>query len=198
MLAEEASSVNVLSLLSEDELRQRLLDRGRSPRPSPPYSIIFPALLMAQASHHLWQHGQQRLEQLVLWAGTPTPCGVVITALLLPKTEATWGWVHVLPTEQPRIVDWLRRCGQLLFAESHTHGDGPCATELSDEDRRHPAGRQNGFLTIIVPGYARNGIDFRHAGVWECRELVWHRLPLQAIRGRLRVVADQEARDALK
>jgi hypothetical protein len=195
---EEASSVNVLTLLSEDELRRQLVNRGSSSRPSPPYSIIFPALLVEQAAHHLWQQGQQRLEQLALWAGTPTSQGIVITALLLPETEATWGWVHVLPAEQPRIVDWLRRYGQLLFAESHTHGDGPWATELSDEDRRHPAGRQNGFLTIIVPGYARDGIDFRRAGVWECRELSWYRLPLQAIRDRLRMVSDQEARDALR
>jgi hypothetical protein len=198
MLAEEASSVNILTLLSEDELCQRLMERGPSSRPSRPYSIIFPALLVEQAARHLWQHGQQRLEQLALWAGTATPDGVVITALMLPETKATWGWVYVLPAEQPRIVDWLRHCGQLLFAESHTHGDGPWATELSDEDRRHPAGRQDGFLTIIVPSYARKGIDFRRAGVWECCDLVWHKLSPQAVRDRLRIVSDQEARDALR
>jgi hypothetical protein len=198
MLAEEAFSMNILSLLSEDKLRQRLVYSGCPLRPSPPYPVIFPASLVAQAAHHLWQHGQHTLEQLVLWAGTPTLDGIVITALMLPETEATWGWVHVLPTEQPHIVDWLRRCGQLLFVESHTHGDGPWATELSDEDRRHPAGRQDGFLTIIIPAYARDGIDFYRAGVWECRSLVWHKLPAQAVRDRLRVVPDQEARDALR
>jgi hypothetical protein len=151
-----------------------------------------------QAAHHLWQHGRHTLEQLVLWAGTPTLDGVVITALMLPETEATWGWVHVLPTEQLHIVDWLRRCGQLLFVEAHTHGDGPWATELSDEDRHHPAGRQDGFLTIIIPAYARDGIDFCRAGVWECRDLVWHKLPTQAVHDRLRVVSDQEARDVLR
>lgn len=190
--------MNILSLLSEDKLRQRLMDGGRPLRPNTPHPIIFPSSLVTQAAHHLWQHGQHTLEQLVLWAGSPTPAGVVITALMLPETEATWGWVHVLPTEQPRIVDWLRRCGQLLFVESHTHGDGPKATELSDEDRRHPAGRQEGFLTIIIPAYARDGIDFSHAGVWECRGLVWHKLSPEAVRDQLRVVSDQEARDALR
>lgn len=198
MLAEEVFSVNILSLLTEDELRQHLVDSGRPLRPSPPYPVIFPTSLVAQAAHHLWQHGQHTLEQLVLWAGIPTPNGVVITALMLPATEATRGWVHVLPTEQLRIVDWLRHCGQLLFVESHTHGDGPWATELSDEGRRHPAGRQDSFLTIIIPAYARDGIDFSRAGVWECRGLVWRKLPSHAVRNRLRVVPDQEARDALR
>jgi hypothetical protein len=196
-LGEEECSVKVFSLLSEPELRQRLVDRGRPTRPKVPYPIIFPASLVRQAAAHLWEHGQHRLEQLVLWAGTPTSDGVVITALLLPQTEADWGWVHVLPTEQPRIVEWLRSHGQLLFVDSHTHGDGRWATELSKEDRRHPAGRQNGFLTIIVPSYARHGIDFDRAGVWECHDLLWHRLPLQAVHDRLRVVADQEVCDVL-
>jgi hypothetical protein len=197
MLDEEEFSVKVFSLLSESELLQQLADRGRASRPSPPYPIIFPVSLVMQAAHHLWEHGRRRLEQLVLWAGTPTSDGVVMTALMLPQTEADWGWVHVLPPEQPHIVDWLRCHGQLLFAESHTHGSGPWATEMSEEDRRHPAGRQNGFLTIIIPGYARHGIDFGRAGVWECRDLVWHKLTAQAVRDHLRVVADQEARNVL-
>lgn len=189
--------MEVFSLLTEDELHQQVLVRSPLVRPSPPYPIIFPSSLVMRASHHLWKHGQYGLEQLVLWAGIPTLQGVVITALLLPKTEATWGWVHVLPTEQPRIVDWLRGHRQLLFIEAHTHGDGPWATEMSEEDRRHPAGRQNGFLTIIIPGYARDGVDFSSAGVWECRDLIWHKLPIPIVRDRLRVVSDQEACDVL-
>jgi hypothetical protein len=198
MSVEEACNVNIFSVLSEEELCQRLVVHGRPQRPSSLYRIIFPTSLVTRAARHLWEHGQHTLEQLVLWAGTPTPNGVVVTALMLPETEATWGWVHVLPSEQPLVVDWLRRYGQLLFVESHTHGDGPWATELSDEDRRHPAGRQDGFLTIIIPAYAREGIDFSRAGVWECHDLVWHKLPSQVVRDRLHVVSDQEARDALQ
>lgn len=183
-------------LLSEEEMARR----GAAPRPArprPPYPLSFPAGLVERAVAHLQVSGRLGLEQLVLWSGYPTEAGIVIASLLLPETEATWGWVHILPGEQPRIVDWLRARGQLLFAESHTHGDGPRATELSDEDRRHPAGRQDGFLTIIVPGYARRGIDFARTGNWECRALDWARLTPEETDARLRIVSDEEARHAL-
>lgn len=188
--------MNCIALLSEEELARRGTG-GRPARPRPPYTLFFPAGLVGRAAAHLQDNGRLGLEQLALWSGYPTEVGVVIAGLLLPETEATWGWVHILPGEQPRIVDWLRARGQLLFAESHTHGDGPRATELSDEDRRHPAGRQDGFLTIIVPGYARRGIDFARTGVWECRALEWVRLSPEETGARLRIVGDEEARHAL-
>jgi hypothetical protein len=189
--------MDVITLLSETEMHQYFTTHGRASRPRPPYTIIFPASLVAQGARHLQQNGQHGLEQLALWAGYPTSQGVVIASLLLPNTEATWGWVHILPAEQPQIAEWLHARAQLLFAESHTHGDGRWATEMSDEDRRHPAGRAEGFLTIIIPGYARAGIDFPRAGVWECRSLIWAKLTHTDVRTRLRVVEDQEARDVL-
>ncbi len=188
--------MEAVELLREAEMARRAA-RGRPARPRPPYPLLFPAGLVDRAAEHLQGNGRLGLEQLVLWSGYPTAAAVIIAGLLLPETEATWGWVHVLPDEQPRIVDWLRAHGQLLFAESHTHGVGPRATELSDEDRRHPAGRQDGFLTIIVPGYARRGIDFARAGVWECRALEWAKLSANEVGARLRIVNDEVARHAL-
>lgn len=188
--------MDVVSLLSEHEVRQRLGSHGRSARPSPPY-MLFPQNLVERAAKYLQVNGAQRLEQLILWSGYATSEGVVIAGLLLPTTEATWGWVHVLPSEQPQIVTWLHRHGQLLFAESHTHGSGPRATDMSDEDRRHPAGRQDGFLTMIVPDYALHGIDFRRVGVWECRNLMWNKWHQRDVRTRIRVVEEEEARVAL-
>ncbi len=189
--------MDVVSLLSEAEMARRFVAGGRLARPRPPYPLVFPRGLIEAAARHLRVNGARGDEQLVLWSGYPTPRGVVIASLLLPETEAGWEWVRVLPREQPQIVDWLRGHGQLLFAEAHTHGDGPRATEMSDEDRRHPAGRQDGFLTIIVPGYARGGVDFALAGVWECRALAWQRLKTHEVQARLRVVDDEEARRAL-
>lgn len=189
--------MEVVSVLTEAELEQRLVLTGRSARPIPPYPVLFPERLIVQAASHLHQSGRRGLEQLVLWAGYPTPQGVALTTLLLPETEAEPLWVRIRPADQPKIVTWLRRYGQLLFVEAHTHGDGPFATELSEEDRRHPAGRQEGFLTMIVTGYARHGIDFRRAGVWECRHLNYQRVPSAEVTRRLRVVTDEEVRHVL-
>lgn len=189
--------MDVVSLLSQEEMLQRLALHGRAVRPSVPYTLHFPQRLVERATHRLQENGVHGLEQLVLWSGYSTAHGVIISDLLLPATEANWGWVHVLPPEQLHIVNWLQTHGQLLFAEMHTHGTGPRATEMSDEDRRHPAGRQDGFLTIIVPGYARGGIDFLRAGIWECCNLTWMKWHQQDIHIRLRVVEDGEARYGL-
>ena len=189
--------MEVMSILAEGEMQTRLEVRGRAARPTPPYVLLFPATLLARAAQHLGENGRRRLEQLVLWGGYATPQGVVLASLFLPETEATWGWVHILPHEQPKIAEWLRAHGQLLFVEMHTHGSGPEATELSDEDRRHPAGRQDGFLTVIVPGYARRGIRFLRTGVWECRALAWARLRPEEVDVRLRAVSEEEVRRVL-
>ena len=189
--------MDVLCILSEAEMAERLAACGRASRPRPPYALLFPAGLVDRATDHLRANGKQGLEQLVLWGGYTTPRGVVIASLLMPDTEATWGWVHILPPEQPRIAEWLHGRGQRLYVESHTHGRGPWATEISDEDRRHPAGRQEGFLTVIVPAYAEDGIRLPEAGVWECRQLAWYRMPDAEVAARLSVVSDKEARRAL-
>lgn len=190
--------MDVFSILSEAEAASRLAAVGRSERPKPPYTLFFPASLLAAAEKHLRRNGEYQLEQLVLMSGYPTERGVVLASLLMPETEATWGWIHVLPHEQPKIAEWLWARGQLMFLESHTHrGFGRFATEMSDEDRRAPASRQDGFLTLIVPGYAARGISFDAAGVWECRQLEWRRMTEEEVSQHLRPITDQEARDAL-
>ena len=197
MLGEEVYNVDVVTVYTEAEMQAYLAVHGRTTRPTPPYAVLFPALLVTHAVQHLQASGQKRLEQLVLWGGYATTHGVVLASLLLPETEATWGWVHILPEEQPKITEWLHNHGQLLFVEAHTHGFGPRATELSAEDRRHPAGRQDGFFTLIVPGYAGSGIDFSQAGVWECRDLSWTRLTPDQVRSRLHVIEEGEVRHVL-
>lgn len=186
--------MKVHSLLTKVEMEEQQASRGRPVRPCPPYSWTFAQSLIEQATKHLQQNGQDGLEQLVLWGGYPTPQGVVISTLFMPDTEATWGWVHILPAEQPHIAEWLYSHGQLLFCETHTHrGEGPGATQISEEDRRHPASRHNGFLTVIVPGYARHGVDFRRAGLWECQGLEWLEMPRQEAISRLHLVGPNVA-----
>jgi len=189
--------MDVITIATEDELQAYLAAHGRTIRPNAPYNLFFPDALTRQAATHLQESGRKRLEQLVLWGGYTTPTGIVLASLLLPETEATWGWVRILSEEQSKIAEWLHAHGQLLFVEAHTHGSGLRATQLSDEDRRHPAGRRNGFLTLIVPDYARHGIDFSQVGVWECQDMAWSRLSPDQSRSRLRPVSESEARHAL-
>jgi CheY-like chemotaxis protein len=156
----------------------------------------FPAGLVDRARAHLVRSGKRELEQLVLWGGYYNGRAVALVSLLLPETVATWGSVTIVRTEQPVIADWLYDRGQLLFVEAHTHGEGPWATELSEVDRKYPISRQTGFLTLIVPNYARDGISLGICAVWECRALEWARLSA-AETARLRVVEDTAVRKAL-
>lgn len=189
--------MDVVTIYTEVEMQAYLEAHGRTTRPAPTYAVLFPAILITHATRHLQTSGHKRLEQVVLWGGYTTPHGVVLASLLLPETEANWGWVHILSEEQPKITEWLHNHGQLLFVEAHTHGFGPRATELSTEDRLHPAGRQDGFLTLIVPDYASSGIDFSQAGIWECRNLSWTRLAPDQVCSRLHIIEEEEVRCVL-
>ncbi len=111
--------MDVVTIYTEAQMQAYLEAHGRTARPASPYAVLFPALLVTHAIHHLQASGHKRLEQLVLWGGYTTPHGVVLASLLLPETEANWGWVHILPEEQPKITEWLHNHGQLLFVEAH-------------------------------------------------------------------------------
>lgn len=191
--------MEAISILTDAEADDVLARRGRAAFPAPPRTFLFPDTLLVRAGAHLRVNGARGCEQLVLWGGYPTDRGVVLASLLMPETEADWGWVTIPPPEQARIAPWLYRRGQLLFVESHTHGGrgGKRATEMSDTDRRYPASTVDGFLTVIVPSYAARGVRFREAGVWECRQGRWDRLPCGDVRRRVRVVSAKEARNAV-
>lgn len=190
--------MEILNILSESQIKQYNDTHERRVRPKPPYKLLFPKSLIEQGSKHLQINGGQGLEQLILWSGYPTENGVMLTSLLLPLTEASWGNVIVVPSEQQAIVTYLKSSNQLMFVEAHTHGFGKNATLISEEDRRHPAGRQNGFLTLIIPGYANEGINFMQAGVWQCISLEWIRLKPQEVQARLLIVEDEVIINAFK
>lgn len=168
--------------------------RGLARRPPPPLSVVMPSGLIIPAEAHLRLNGRRRLEQLVLWAGYAQDGRALITSLLMPDTVATWGSVTIVRSELPKIADWLFERGQLLFVEMHTHGRGLWATELSDTDRTFPIGRQPGFITVIVPAYAADGIELEQAGVWEHCPPEWLVLTSSEVRRRFSIASDGEIR----
>ena len=185
--------MEVLALLPDAELKQ--LAHGPPQRPSNQFDLVFPVSLVNAAGRHLREMGKRSCEELVLFGGVPVSAGVVITALLMPRTEASWGHVEIIRSDQPTIATWLVERNHLLFLEAHTHGNH--STEISSPDKRHPVSVRDGFLTAIVPFYARGGLNFSEAGIWECRRLMWHLLPVGDGRDRFKITSDSEARTFL-
>lgn len=165
--------------------------RVRPVRPEPPFNLVFPQNLIDAGTEHL--RGRLGCEELVLYSGVVIDGDVLITSLLMPDTIASWGHVEIVRTEQPVIVDWLREQRELLFVEMHTHGGrSRWSTRISSVDTAHPVSVRNGFLTVIVPAHAEDGIDFAAAGVWECSQLAWSRLSKRQVARRISVVSEDE------
>jgi hypothetical protein len=166
-----------------------------SKRPESPFRLLFPLGLVEAATRHLQVRGSDGCEELALFAGIPVCGEVLIVSLLLPQTNSTWGHVEIVKSEQSVLSEWLVANRQLLFVESHTHGGrSRWSTKISGVDVAHPVSVRDGFLTVIVPAYAEDGIDFTTAGVWECRQLKWRRLNNRQVKERLLVVLDDEVR----
>jgi len=167
-------------------------------RPESPFRMLFPLGLLEAATRHLQVRGIDGCEELALFAGVPVGGEVLIASLLLPQTNSTWGHVEIVKSEQPILSDWLVANRQLLFVESHTHGGrSRWSTKISGVDVAHPVSVRDGFLTVIVPAYAEDGINFTTAGVWECRQLKWRRLNNSQVKQRFSVVSDDEVRGRL-
>src|SRR2546427_502955 len=132
--------MEVLTLLPETELRQ--LTQGPPRRPSNHFGLVFPVSLVTAAGKQLRERGNSSCEELVLFGGIPVSTGAVITVVLMPKTEASWGHVEILRSEQPAIASWLAEHNHLLFVEAHTHATE--STEISSPDKRHPVSVRDG------------------------------------------------------
>jgi hypothetical protein len=180
--------MDVVSVISSESVA------GTPPvRPESPFPLVFPQELLESAAAHLCQRGDDACEQMVLFAGVPANGTALITTLLLPDTKSSWGHVEVVRSEQPAIAEWLVEHRQLLFVESHTHGGrGARSTKISSIDTATPVSIRDGFLTVIVPAYAQDGIDFRTAGVWECHRLKWRRLSIRDVASRFSAVSTEE------
>lgn len=164
--------------------------KAKRNRPIPPFRISIVEGIFDRTEPVLQAKGALHLEEMVLWSGYSLEDEIVITTALFPKTESSGLHILLPKPEQLALMSHLRTYNQLLFCDVHTHPDD---IPLSEADRRQPVGRQNGFLTVIVPDYGQRGLSLTTCRIWQHGNGIWSELPKAEITKRFRIISTDEA-----
>lgn len=123
--------------------------------------------VVERTEDHLLSAGAAGNEGLVLWAGQRTGRNVGVDTAIVPAQHAirreTEVGVMVPGEELHRINVWLHRNERLLLAQVHSH---PGAAYLSDTDEAFTVVAVVGGLSIIIPDFARRGLNLRDVAAY--------------------------------
>lgn len=135
--------------------------------------------------------GRHGVEDVAVGAGYPTVDGdALVAAVLHPNAERALGWYEQRDgSAWDDLYQFGHRNGMYYLLQIHTHPPG-CSTLHSLRDDAGSFSDRLGFVSIVVPDFARRGVDLhdRQVTVHERIATGWRVWPHEEARERLRVV----------
>lgn len=150
--------------------------------------IYLPKFIWDETLRSLSQYRTANSECLVYWGGViGAGKDVVITSLLRPN-HSFQGWrVQLDSTEMKNLLRTLRIRDEKLMAQIHSHPGGAFHSPGDDE---MATSFHNGFISIVVPNFAKNITLLSECAVFEYCEKNFVKLTSEQISRRF-VVYDQ-------
>lgn len=124
---------------------------------------IFQEPLVGLLGRWFQEAGAAGVEDIAIAAGFPTSGGdAVIAAVLHPDADRTPGWYEQRDgAAWSELYGFGHRYGMYYLLQLHTHPPG-CRTLHSPRDNIGAFSDRLGFLSIVVPDFARAGVDLHH------------------------------------
>jgi hypothetical protein len=123
--------------------------------PRPTVQIAEPVIM---ASQQLLQRPRwkRQHESIVYWAGVAATDRCIVTTVIAPDAETTWGSYRVCSTSNAAVINNISAHSLEVIAQVHTHpGD---FVEHSHGDELGALMPYENFLSIVVPNYCRPGL----------------------------------------
>jgi hypothetical protein len=120
--------------------------------------------LLEETGHLLASFAEAKSsEGIVYWFGFEAGGRSVITTLIVPDADTSWGCVT---TSARANADVLRRVvGTPLVLIGQAHSHPRHRVRHSDVDDRETFARFLGAVSVVVPYFARKGVNLRRCGV---------------------------------
>ena len=139
--------------------------------------FIVPTDIAAETDVRLRAAGRQGLESFVLWSGLRDGNTFVVRTLHVPEQTAyrlsTGLCVRVESDTLHRLNVWLYEHGEQLAIQVHTH---PTDAFHSDTDDSYPMVTVRGGLSIVVPDFAKHGVQGPGVASFRLGALGWEEL----------------------
>lgn len=136
------------------------IERRRHPTPQPPAvsPTWLPAHVLDRTVDLLLQSGtlDDPHEGVVYWAGRRVGGECFVTTCIAPAAETTFGSFETSSQTNARVVMYLANAGLELVGQVHSHPSDLVGHSDGDDERALMP--YLGFLSIVVPDYARRGM----------------------------------------
>jgi proteasome lid subunit RPN8/RPN11 len=138
--------------------------------------------ILRQSGHHRQPH-----EGVVYWAGRRTGDEYFITTCIAPASRTTYGSFETSSHTNAKVIMRLASAGLELLGQVHSH-PGAFVGHSGGDDKRALMPYE-GFLSIVVPHYARRGmLPLTICGVHVFEDSTFRRLKDTEIKSCFRIV----------
>ena len=139
---------------------------------------------LRQSGHHSKPH-----EGVAYWAGRRTANEYFITTCVVPEARTTRGSFETSSLSNAKVIAYLARAGLELLGQVHSHPGS--FVGHSDGDDKLALMPYDGFLSIIVPNYARKGMrPLKTCGIHIFQQSSFRRLEDWEIESHFRITED--------
>lgn len=129
----------------------------------------------------------QSHEGVAYWAGKRSGQECFITTCIAPAARTTYGSFRTSSLSNAKVVMYLATAGLELIGQVHSHPGS--LVDHSDGDEEDALMPYEGFLSIVVPNYARDGMrPLTICGVHIFTSSTFRRLDNPEIENRFRIV----------
>lgn len=104
-----------------------------------------------------------RSEGVVYWFGFELGEVAVVTTLVVPDADTSWGCIRTTPQVNAQALSAITGTPLILIGQAHSHpGSG---VRHSETDDRETFASFDGAISVVVPHFGREGINLESCGI---------------------------------
>lgn len=104
-----------------------------------------------------------RSEGVVYWFGCELEEIAVVTTLVVPDADTSWGCIRTSPQANAQALSVIVGTPLILLGQAHSHpGSG---VRHSPTDDKETFASFDGAISVVVPHYGREGINLEACGI---------------------------------
>ncbi len=102
-------------------------------------------------------------EGIVYWFGLELEEISVVTSLIVPDADTSWGCISTSPEANAEALSLIIGTPLVLLGQAHSHPRNK--VRHSDIDNRQTFARFEGAISVVVPYFAKKGVNLRRCGI---------------------------------
>lgn len=104
-----------------------------------------------------------RSEGVVYWFGFELEESAVVTTLVVPDADTSWGCIRTSPQANAQALSVIVGTPLILLGQAHSHPGSGVRHSPTDDDETFAS--FDGAISIVVPHYGREGINLETCGI---------------------------------